>query len=95
MLDDLIALYGDAAIVTVSPYILETGETLGWIAQIDGEEVQDLDVREEVRADSVVLYLVHGGDEVEIGRWSPNEHPYGRSGFSDSLGALGRRNEPR
>jgi hypothetical protein len=39
VLDDLIERYGESAILRVSPYMLDTGEILRWIVEIDGNDV--------------------------------------------------------
>jgi hypothetical protein len=69
-LDKLIERFGPDAIVIVSPYVIETGETLRWFAQINGEEVNELDVHLREDGDLRVLILVVGAeDEIELLRW--------------------------
>jgi hypothetical protein len=73
MLDDLVDRYGEGAIVTVSPYVLDSGETFRWSVQIDGKEVSDIDVRvdeDPETGDQMVMRLFHADEELEIERWS-------------------------
>jgi hypothetical protein len=82
MLDELIARYGEGAILTVSPYVLDSGETLRWIVEIDGKDLPDTDVRVQEHAgrpDVVVMSLVHGDEEIEIQHWSRKRYPHGPS----------------
>jgi hypothetical protein len=91
MLDELIDRYGEGAILTVSPYVPASGETLRWIVEIDGSPVPDADVRtarHEGRRDAVVMLLVHGDEEVEIGHWSTTLYPDGPAAVIRRLGDL-------
>ena len=90
LLDDLIRRYGEGAIVAVRPYMNDTGETLRWFVEIDGLDVPDLDVRDSRRGELMVMLLVRGGDEIEIGRWSPKTYPHGPAAFLRTLGDLAR-----
>jgi hypothetical protein len=92
MLDDLIDRYDSGAVLTVSPYILDSGEILRWVLQIDGEEPSDLDVRIDQGDPWVVTFLVRGDDELEVGRWSRKQHPDGASVLW-TLGGLRRFRE--
>jgi hypothetical protein len=91
LLDDLIDRYGEAAILTVRPYIIDSGEILRWIVEIDGEDPPDMDVRIDRGDPWVVMSLVRGGKEMLIGRWSRKRHPDGAQVIW-SLGGL-RRSE--
>ena len=44
---DALDRYDDGAILRISPYVLDTGDTLRWIVEIDGKDVPDLDARVE------------------------------------------------
>jgi hypothetical protein len=90
MLEQFIARYGEAAILTVSQYVLESGDTLRWILEIDGAHVYaDVRVREHPeRADVMVMLLVYGHEEVEIARWSKKRHPHGPASVKRRLGDL-------
>jgi hypothetical protein len=77
MLDELIARHGEAAVLTVRPYIIDSGEILRWVLEIDGKEPTDMDVRIDQGDPWVVMSLVRGSEEIEIGRWSRNHHPEG------------------
>jgi hypothetical protein len=92
MLDELIERYDSAAILTVSPYILDSGAILRWVVQIDGQEPPDLDVRIDQGDPWVVMYLVRGDAELELGRWPKKQHPEGAQ-VSWSLGGLRRFRE--
>ena len=99
MLDKLIGRYGDAAILTVRPYTrpstLDTGEILRWVVEIDGKEPLDVDVRIDRSAPGwVVMALVRGDEEIEIGRWSRRDHPDGAPVIW-SLGGLRRAGAER
>jgi hypothetical protein len=91
MLQMLIDRYGPGAVLNVTPFALDSGETLRWIVQIGGTEVQEVDVRVEEREDTVVMCLTHAGEELELNRWATKRHPHGPAGFVDTLGALQRR----
>jgi hypothetical protein len=41
MLEELIARYGENAVVTARPHMLESGETYRWELEIDSENVPD------------------------------------------------------
>jgi hypothetical protein len=80
VLDELIDRYGTGAVLTVSPYVLDSGDTLRWILQIDGKEVPYADVRiqeDPDRPDWMLMFLVRGDEEVEIERWSTKRDPHG------------------
>jgi hypothetical protein len=77
MLDELIDRYSEVAVLTVRPYIVASGEILRWVVEIDGKEPADMDVRIEQRDPWVVMFLVRGNEEIEIGRWSGKRHPDG------------------
>jgi hypothetical protein len=93
MLDDLVDRYGEGAIVTVSPYVLDSGETFRWSVQIDGKEVSDIDVRvdeDPETGDQMVMRLFHADEELEIERWSKTRLPYGPGSVIRSLRQLQR-----
>jgi hypothetical protein len=73
VLDELIERHGEGAIITVRPYVLDSGETLRWIVEINGVDVPDVDVAvrpDSERTDVMVMLLVYGGEEVELDHWS-------------------------
>jgi hypothetical protein len=90
LLDELIERYDKGAVVTVSPYMPDSsGEILRWVVQIDGEEPPDMDVRIDKGDPWVVMSLVRGDEELEVGRWSSKNHPEGAL-VSWTLGGLRR-----
>lgn len=90
MLQMLIDRYGPGAVLNVAPFVLDNGETLRWIVQIGGAEIQEVDVRVEEKEGTVVMCLTHAGEELELNRWTTKRHPHGPAGFVDTLGALQR-----
>lgn len=93
MLDELIERYGKGALLTVRPYVLDSGETLRWTLEIDGQDLPDADVRiqdDRERPDWVVMLLVRGNEELEIDRWSTKADPYGPAAVIRTLGELRR-----
>jgi hypothetical protein len=91
VLDELIDRYSEDAIVVVSPYVLDSGETLRWILEIDGEDVPDVDIRIQEHPehpDWVLMLLVYGDEEVELNRWSTKRHKYGPAAVIRRLGDL-------
>jgi hypothetical protein len=92
MLDELITRYGEEAILSVRPYVLDSGETLRWIVEINGEDVPDAEVRitEDPEGpegfEFVLTFLVRGDEEIEIGRWSRKRHPHGPAAILRRLG---------
>jgi hypothetical protein len=88
MLDELIGRYGRRAIVTARPWVNGEGETVRWFVEIDGIDLPDVDVRVCSRGDRMVMLLVHAGEEVELGSWSPKTAPHGPAAFERSLGEL-------
>jgi hypothetical protein len=91
MLDELINHYGAGAVLTVRPYVLDSGETLRWVVAIDGKDVPDADIRIDVQegAAFAAIILVRGKDELEITRW-PTNRPEPAE-IVDTLGGLRRR----
>ena len=80
LLDELIERFGQGAVLTINPYVLDSGETLRWILQIDGKEMPDMDVRIEERPErpgQISMSLVRGDDELEVGRWPKSRYPEG------------------
>jgi hypothetical protein len=93
MLDELIERHGAGAILTARPYMLDSGETLRWVLEIDGNDVPDADVRiDELpeRPDWRVMFLVRGNEELEIERWSTKRYKDGPTAVIRSLGELRR-----
>lgn len=91
MLDELIDRYGEDAILTVRPYMLDSGETLRWVVEIDGRDTPDTDVRIEEhpeRPDVMVMILVRGDEEIEIQHWPRKRYPYGPAAIVRRLGDL-------
>jgi hypothetical protein len=79
-MQELIEKYGPGAILTVDPYVQDSGETLRWVVQIDGADVNELDVRVQEhpeRDDMMIMYLVVGDENIELHRWSTRRDPYG------------------
>jgi hypothetical protein len=80
VLDEFIERFGLGAILSVDPYVGDSGETLRWIITIDGHEVSDADVRVEEhpeRAGVTVMSLVSRDEEIELARWSTDRYPHG------------------
>jgi hypothetical protein len=95
VLDDLIERHDTGAVFTVDPIVDDSGETFRWIVRIDGEEDQDVDARvrpDPDRPDVMVMLLVHGGEELELQRWSIVKQPYGQPVLT-TLGELSRRSQ--
>jgi hypothetical protein len=91
MLDRLITRYGEDAILSVRPYVLDSGEILRWVVEINGEDAPDMDVRiteDPEGFEFVLTFLVRGDEEIEIGRWSRKRHPYGPPAILRTLGDL-------
>lgn len=97
LVDRLIDRYEAGAIVRVAPYVGDDGETLRWFVQIDGKDVDDVDVAvrdDPDRPGKVVMLLVSGEEELEIMDWSKERYPYGPAVVGDTLGGLRRRTQP-
>jgi len=80
LLDELIERFSKDAVLTVNPYVRESGETLRWVLEIDGTEPSNLDVRigkHPERPNQVSMFVVRGDDELEVGRWPVKDHPEG------------------
>lgn len=94
VLDELIDRYGTHAVISVDPYMPDnSGEILRWVLQIDGKEVPDIDVRTAPEGDDwMLMLLVRGDEEFELGRWRESTHPGGHR-FVDTLGGLKRRRD--
>jgi hypothetical protein len=93
MLDELIDRHTEGALLTVRPYVLDSGETLRWTVEIDGEPVPDLDVRireHPERAGWMVMFLVDGKEELEIDFWSTKRYPHGPTSVPRTLEQLRR-----
>ena len=91
MVDELIERYGKGAVLTVNPYVLDSGETLRWIVEIDGADmpVADVRIREHPeRPDVMVMFLVCGNQELEIEHWSIERYPHGPASVVRTLGGL-------
>jgi hypothetical protein len=67
LVDELIERYDAGAILRVAPYVDDSGQTLRWFVEIDGENVYDVDVaiRDDPDRDGGVVVLVSGDEEVE------------------------------
>ena len=90
-LDELIDRYGEDAILTTRPYVLDSGETLRWALEIDGSPVPDADVRIASHAERpgvMVMWLVHGDENIELMSWSTKRYPYGPAAVIRRLGDL-------
>jgi hypothetical protein len=93
LLDELIDRYDNGAVVTVSAYMPDSsGNILRWFVEIDGKEPSDIDVRIDQGDTWVVMSLVRGDEEIEVGRWSRKRHPDGAS-VVWTLGGLRRHLE--
>lgn len=93
MLDELIDRYTEGAILTVRPYVLESGETLRWTLEVDGEPVPDADILTREHPEHpgwIVMLLVRGDEELEIDRWSTERYLHGPAAVIRSLGQLRR-----
>jgi hypothetical protein len=93
MLDELMR-YDDRAVLTVSPNVGDSGETLRWVLLTDGEAVPALDIR--VRPDSerpeVMVMLLVGDGELELERWSTTgKYEHGPGAVLRTVGDLRRR----
>jgi hypothetical protein len=91
MLAELINRYGKRAIVIARPYALDSGETLRWTLEIDGQHVPDADVRIQEhpeRPDSMQMLLVYGNEEVEIQSWPAKTYLHGPAAVTRRLGEL-------
>jgi hypothetical protein len=91
MLNELIDRYGQDAVVTARPHMLDSGETYRWELAIDGDNVPEADVhmrRHPERRDVMVLLLVRGAEAVELDHWSTKTKPYGPAGVMCRLGDL-------
>jgi hypothetical protein len=94
VLDDLISRYGTGAVVSVRPYMPDnSGAILRWVLDIDGEPVEDLDVRTYTDERFHVAELVRGSESLELGRASLAQYPDGPAAYQDTLGGLQRRGE--
>ena len=80
--------YGPDAVLRVIPNVLEDGETVGWLVEVDGEPADDLDARIRGDADVHVLLLLRADEEVELDRRGSGDE---RAGFSETLGELRSR----
>ncbi len=92
MLDDLLSTYGTDAVLSVIPDILEDGELVGWIVEVDGIAADGfaVELREDSDGDVRVLTLVRGNDEFELDRRQPGAE---RTGYVDTLRAVQKRVE--
>jgi hypothetical protein len=92
MLDELLHRYGEDAIVTARPHMLDSGESYRWELQIDGMDVPGAyaHVRRDLeRQDVMVMVLVYGDEEVELGRWSTKQRPHAPYGPAAVIRRLG------
>jgi len=91
LLDDLIAIHGEGALLNVKQYVLEdrVGDDFRWIVLIDGHDVPELEVRHEPDPELpglFVMSLVRGNEELPLIRWS---HEHGQ--LLETLAHLKRR----
>jgi hypothetical protein len=73
--------------------VLDTGETLRWVVEIDGKDVPDVDARVErhpERSGVMVMTFVRGDEELEIESWSTKRYSHGPAVIR-TLGDLRRR----
>jgi hypothetical protein len=93
VLAELIERYGEDAVVTARPYVRDSGETLRWFLEIDGNDVPDVDLQIAEQAEphgtKVMLLLHHDGEVVELHRWSTETYPHGPAAVVRRLGDLG------
>jgi hypothetical protein len=92
VLEELKGRYGAGAIIAASPRMLDSGETYRWEVQIDGLDVPGVHAharRDPQDPDWTILFLVHGEEEVEIGRWSTKKAPHAPSGPASVVRRLG------
>jgi hypothetical protein len=97
LLQSLIERYGEDALLTVRPYVLDDGEILRWTLEVDGKEVPDVDVR--IRSDSqqpdwMVMLLVSESEEVEISRWARRQYRRGPAAVLRTLGSIAENPAP-
>ena len=89
MLDALIERHSLGALVTVSPYLNDEGETLRWFVELDGEPENSLDVRvTPVPPDLMVMTLICDGQEIEIQRWKTSVERHGPAAVIRTLREL-------
>jgi hypothetical protein len=94
MLDELIARFGSAAVVTARPHMLDSGDTYRWELEIDRKRVPIVSAYKRKLPGSTsgrVLVMRYGDDEIEIGRCSTKNYRYGPAAIVDTLGGLKRR----
>jgi hypothetical protein len=75
MIESLVSQYGRATVITVGPYIPESGEVLRWVVLLDGSSAHDLDAAVHVDPDNpdyMVMTLVRGTEKIELQRWRAN-----------------------
>jgi hypothetical protein len=87
MLDRLVTTYGPDAVLTVVPNLLEDGELVGWIVEVDGESIGDLETTVTDDGDTHVLFVVERGEAVELARWPSNDE---RVAYRETLEKLRR-----
>jgi hypothetical protein len=83
VLAELIDRYGEDAIVTADPHMLDSGNTYRWDLQIDGNAVPGADAHidgDPDHRDWMVMVLVYGDEKVELSRWSTKTGPLTRYG---------------
>ena len=78
MLAQLIDRYGQDALITVRPHLLDSSDYFRWDLEIDGSRAPDAAVHvraNPARPHVLVLVLVHGDEEIELGRWDASSPP--------------------
>lgn len=88
MIDQLVSTYGPDALLRVQPNLLEDGEIVGWIVEVDGQSEDGLSARVVGDDEIHALLLVRGDDEVELERCKSGGE---RAGYIEKLGELQAR----
>lgn len=91
MLDELIERYGEGAVVTARPYVLDKDDNVRWVVQIDGSPIPDADVRvapDREHPQIIIVALVREHEEVVLARWFTTLLPHEPAGIVETLGAI-------
>jgi hypothetical protein len=92
VLAELIDRYGEDAIVTADPHMLDSGDTYRWDLQIDGNAVPGANAHiygDPDHRDWMVMVVVYGDEKVELSRWSTKTGPLARYGPARVVRRLG------